>query len=222
MAKSSKKADPETEKRPVRKIGYARVSTADQNPDMQIQALKDYGVPEELIFVDRASGGSLSRPNFIRALRFAQHPGTEFVVWKLDRLGRTLEGVISVLNLFEQRGLKFFSLTERVDMTTPMGKAMVQIMGAVAELERNLIIERTRAGVERAKARGEKPGRPIAMTPARVEVADMMLRTGKRGQEVFDAVKPLSEVKLSRAAYYAFQKRWDAGEIETVDDGEQP
>ncbi|KIC39747.1 resolvase [Leisingera sp. ANG-M7] len=206
---------------PVRKIGYARVSTAEQNPDMQIQALKDYGVPEELIFVDRASGGTLHRPAFLQALRFAQHPGTEFVVWKLDRLGRTLEGVIMVLNLFEQRGLKFFSLTERVDMTTPMGKAMVQIMGAVAELERNLIIERTKAGIERAKARGEKPGRPIAMTPARVEVADMMLRSGKRGQEVFEAVKPLSDVKLSRAAYYAFQKRWDDGEIGSVDDGEE-
>ncbi|KIC36543.1 recombinase family protein [Leisingera sp. ANG-M7] len=212
----------ESEKRPTLKIGYARVSTAEQNPDMQIQALKDYGVPEGLIFVDRASGGSLDRPNFIRALKFAQHPGTEFVVWKLDRLGRTLEGVIMVLNLFERRGLKFFSLTERVDMTTPMGKAMVQIMGAVAELERNLIIERTKAGIERAKARGEKPGRPVAMTPARVEVADMMLRNGKRGQEVFEAVKPLSEVKLSRAAYYAFQKRWDAGEIESVEDGGEP
>ncbi|TNE43422.1 MAG: recombinase family protein [Sphingomonadales bacterium] len=211
----------ESDNMPVRKIGYARVSTSDQNPDMQIQALKDYGVDEDLIFVDRASGGSLSRPNFLRALRYAQHPGTEFVVWKLDRLGRTLEGVIMVLNMFERRGLKFFSLTERVDMTTPMGKAMVQIMGAVAELERNLIVERTRAGIARARERGEKGGRPVAMTPARVEVADMMLRTGKRGQEVFEAVKPLSEIKLSRAAYYAFQKRWDNGEIETVDDGEE-
>lgn len=83
----------ESEKQPVRKIGYARVSTADQNPDMQIQALKDYGVPEALIFVDRASGGTLNRPDFLRALRFAQKPGTEFVVWKLDRMGRTLEGI---------------------------------------------------------------------------------------------------------------------------------
>ncbi|WP_051357898.1 recombinase family protein [Leisingera caerulea] len=221
MAKSSKKAASESEKPVVRKIGYARVSTADQNPDMQIQALKDYGVPEELIFVDRASGGTLNRPNFIKALRFAQHPGTEFVVWKLDRMGRTLEGILTVLNLLSDRGVSFFSLTERVDVTTPMGKAMLQMMGVVAELERNLIVERTKAGIERAKARGEKPGRPIAMTPARVEVADMMLRTGKRGQEVFEAVRPLSEVKLSRAAYYAFQKRWDAGEIEAVDDGEE-
>lgn len=200
----------ESEKQPVRKIGYARVSTADQNPDMQIQALKDYGVPEALIFVDRASGGTMNRPNFIKALKYAQHPGTEFVVWKLDRLGRTLEGILEVLNLLEQSGISFFSLTERVDVTTPMGKAMLQMMGVVAELERNLIVERTKAGIERAKARGEKPGRPVAMTEERVEVADMMLQMGERGMTVFHKVKDLPGPPVSRAAYYAWQKEWDA------------
>lgn len=218
MKKTSKKAGPKSENPPVRRIGYARVSTADQNPDMQIAALEAYGVPRELIFVDRASGSSLDRPEFIRALRYAQHPGTEFVVWKLDRLGRTLEGIVEVLKLLEQRGLKFFSLTERVDMTTPMGKAIIQIMGAVAELERNLIVERTKAGIARARERGEKGGRPVAMTPARVEVADMMLRFGKRGNEVWEEVKPLSEVPISRAAYFAWQKLWDAGEVTDLPD----
>lgn len=201
----------ESEKEPVRKIGYARVSTADQNPDMQIQALKDYGVPEALIFVDRASGGTMDRPNFIRALRLAQVPGTEFVVWKLDRLGRTLEGILEVLNLLSDRGISFFSLTERVDVTTPMGKAMLQMMGVVAELERNLIIERTKAGIERAKARGEMPGRPIAMTEERVEVADLILQMGERGMTVFKKIKDLPGPPISRAAYYAWQKEWDAG-----------
>lgn len=218
MKKTSKKAGPKSENPPSRRIGYARVSTADQNPDMQIAALEAYGVPRELIFVDRASGSSLDRPEFIRALRYAQHPGTEFVVWKLDRLGRTLEGIVEVLKLLEQRGLKFFSLTERVDMTTPMGKAIIQIMGAVAELERNLIVERTKAGIARARERGEKGGRPVAMTPARVEVADMMLRFGKRGNEVWEALKPLSEVPISRAAYFAWQKLWDAGEVTDLPD----
>lgn len=101
----SKKVVSKSKKEPFRKMGYARVSTADQNPDMQIQALKDYGVPEELIFVDRASGGTMKRPQFIKALRYAQHPGTEFVVWKLDRLGRTLEGILEVLNMLEQSGI---------------------------------------------------------------------------------------------------------------------
>lgn len=213
MAKSSKKVASKSESPPVRRIGYARVSTADQNPDMQIAALEAYGVPRDLIFVDRASGGSMNRPMFIRALKTAQHPGTEFVVWKLDRMGRTLEGIIEVLNLLESRGVKFFSLTERVDMTTPMGKAMLQMMAVVAELERNLIVERTKAGIARARERGEKGGRPVAMTPARVEVADTMLRLGTRGNEVWQALKPLSEVPISRAAYFAWQKLWDAGEV---------
>lgn len=213
MTKSGKKAQSKSERKPIRKIGYARVSTADQNPDMQVAALLAYGVPKELIFVDRASGSSLDRPEFINALRYAQLPGTEFVVWKLDRLGRTLEGIIEVLSLLERRGVQFFSLTERVDMTTPMGKAMLQMMAVVAELERNLIVERTKAGIARARERGERGGRPIAMTPARVEVADTMLRLGKRGNEVWDAIKPLSDVPVSRAAYFAWQKLWDAGEV---------
>ncbi|HBB81965.1 MAG TPA: resolvase [Sulfitobacter sp.] len=216
MAKDGKSKHSQSENLPTRKIGYARVSTADQNPDMQIAALKAYGVPEELIFVDRASGGSMNRPMFIRALKTAQHEGTEFVVWKLDRMGRTLEGIIDVLKLLEGRGVKFFSLTERVDMTTPMGKAMLQMMAVVAELERNLIIERTKAGIARARERGERGGRPIAMTPARVEVADTMLRLGKRGEEVWEAIKPLSDVKVSRAAYFAWQKLWDAGEVKDL------
>ena len=221
MTKSGKKTQSQSENLPVRRIGYARVSTADQNPDMQIAALKAYGVPEDLIFVDRASGGTLDRPEFLKALRFARHPGTEFVVWKLDRMGRTLEGIIEVLNLLEGRGVKFFSLTERVDMTTPMGKAMLQMMAVVAELERNLIVERTKAGIARARERGEKGGRPIAMTPERVEVADMMLLQGKRGNEVWEALKPLSDVPISRAAYFAWQKQWDAGEASGLSgDGE--
>ncbi|MBW3097824.1 recombinase family protein [Pseudohoeflea coraliihabitans] len=213
MAKSGKETASKSENPPRRMIGYARVSTADQNPDMQVAALRAYGVPEALIFVDRASGSTLDRPQFIRALKFAQHPGTEFVVWKLDRLGRTLEGIIEALALLESRGLKFFSLTERVDMTTPMGKAMLQMMAVVAELERNLIVERTKAGIARARERGERGGRPIAMTAARVEVADMMLRLGQRGNEVWEALKPLSDVPISRAAYFAWQKQWDAGEV---------
>lgn len=198
-------------KAPRIKIGYARVSTSDQNPDMQIQALKDYGVPESLIFVDHASGGTFDRPQFIEAMKYALGPNREFVVWKLDRLGRTLEGILEVLKKFEQHDVAFFSLTERVDVTTPMGRAMLQMMGVVAELERNLIVERTKAGIERAKARGEKPGRPISMTPERIEVADLMLQVGERGTTVYKKIKELKGPPISRAAYYAWQKEWDAG-----------
>lgn len=193
----------------VRRIGNARVSTTDQNPDLQIQTLKDYGVPEALIFVDRACGGTINRPNFIKALKYAQHPGTEFVVWNLDRLGRTLEGILEVLKLLDERGVSFFSLTERVAVTAPMGKAMLPMVGDVAELERNLIVERAKAGNERARARGEKPGRPITMTEERVEVSNMMLQMGERGMIIFDKIKDLTGPSNSRAACYAWQKEWD-------------
>ena len=216
----SKKPQPEIQK-PRTMIGYARVSTADQNPDMQIAALEAYGVHPKLIFVDHASGATLNRPQFLEALKYAQSPDVEFVVWKLDRLGRTLEGILEVLAFFEKHGVSFFSLTERVDLTTPMGKAMLQMMGVVAELERNLIAERTKAGIARARERGEQGGRPIAMTPARVEVADTMLRLGKRGAEVWHALEPLADVPISRAAYFAWQKKWDSGEVhELSDDGQ--
>lgn len=217
----SKKAAENSENHLVRRIGYARVSTADQNPDMQIQALQEYGVHPDLIFVDRASGGKFDRPELINALRLCQHSGAEFVVWKLDRLGRTLEGILYVLGLLVQRDVKFFSLTERVDVTTPMGTAMLQIMGAVAELERNLIRERTIAGLERARARGNIGGRPVAMTLERVEVADMMLQLGERGMTVFDKIKDLPGPPIKRAAYYAWQKEWDQnGGVRSPDDGE--
>ncbi|ABF64378.1 DNA-invertase from lambdoid prophage e14 [Ruegeria sp. TM1040] len=201
----------ESENQPTRKIGYARVSTADQNPDMQIHELKRYGVPEELIFVDRASGGTMKRPQFMRALRYAQYEGTELVVWKLDRLGRTLGGVLDTLKLLSDRGVTFVSLTERIDTTGPMGKAMIHLLAVFAELERDLIVERTKAGIERAKERGDVGGRPKAMTPERVAKAEEMLAAGERGNTVWKAMKELDGPTISRAAYYAWQKEWDAG-----------
>jgi len=194
---------------PGHKIGYARVSTTDQNPDMQIQALLDYGVKRENIFVDRASGGTMDRPQFRRAMKVARHPEAEFVVWKLDRLGRTLTGIMDTLSMLSERGVKFVSLTERLDTTGPMGKAMLHIIAVVAELERDLIRERTIAGIERAKARGEVGGRPKAMTDERVALASGLLSDGERGNRVWEAMKELPGPKISRAAYYAWQKQWD-------------
>lgn len=195
---------------PVRKIGYARVSTHDQNPDMQIDALRKYGVPEDLIFVDRASGGSLSRPNFLRALKYAQHEGAEFVVWKLDRLGRTLGGVLDTLKILSDRNVAFISLTERVDTTGPMGKAMIHLLAVFAELERDLIRERTIAGINRARERGEQGGRPRAMTEDRIAKAVELIAVGERGNTVWKAMQAMPGPKISRAAYYAWQQEWDA------------
>lgn len=195
---------------PTRKIGYARVSTHDQNPDMQIAALKAYGVPDELIFVDRASGGTMNRPNFIRAMKYCQHEGSEFVVWKLDRLGRTLGGVLDTLKELADREVTFVSLTERIDTGGPMGKAMIHLLAVFAELERDLIAERTKAGIARARERGEQGGRPKAMTPERIEKAEEMMAKGERGDRVWKAMRTLPGPTISRAAYYAWQKEWDA------------
>lgn len=206
----------ESGSRTVRKIGYARVSTHDQNPDMQIAALKAYGVPEELIFVDRASGGTMKRPMFIRAMKTCQHEGSEFVVWKLDRLGRTLGGILETLETLTDRGVEFVSLTERIDTKGPMGKAMIRLLAVFAELERDLIRERTKAGIARARERGEKGGRPVAMTPDRVEKAKEMLAAGERGNTVWKAMQKIEGPKISRAAYYAWQQAWD---VENRDPG---
>lgn len=197
------------ENEPIRKIGYVRVSTTDQNPDMQIEALKRYGVPADLIFTDKASGGSMNRPGFIRAMRTAQHAGSEFVVWKLDRLGRTLPGVLNVMELLQERGVAFVSLTERIDTSGPMGKAMVRLMAIFAELERDLIRERTLAGIKRARERGEIGGRPRGMTDERVTRAGALIAGGARGTEVWRELKKLPGPGLSRACYYAWQKTWD-------------
>jgi DNA invertase Pin-like site-specific DNA recombinase len=193
----------------IRKIGYARVSTADQNPDMQIEALKRYGVPPNLIFVDKASGGTNARPAFTRALKTAQHAGSEFVVWKLDRLGRTLKGVLDTMELLASRDIQFISLTERIDTGGPMGKAMIRLLAVFAELERDLIRERTVSGIRRAKERGDPHGRAKTMTPEREAAATELLNNGVRGNEVWEALKPLPGPPISRAAYYVWQKQYD-------------
>ena len=208
-----KKVAPKSNKQPL-KVGYARVSTADQNPDMQVQALKDYGVHPDLIFVDHASGTTMDRPQFLRALRMCQAPGAEFVVWKMDRVGRTLKGVLQFLDMLAERDVHLVSLTDAVDTRGPMGpmgKAMVHLMAVVAELERDLIVERTRAGMKRVKERGSKAGRPPTMTPARVKRAQELLAEGKRGPSVWNEIKLIDadQRKISLAAYYLWQKEFD-------------
>lgn len=190
-----------------RKIGYARVSTIEQNLDMQIAALEKYGIPRNLIFTDRMSGASSKRPGFAKALKMARHEGTEFVVWKLDRLGRTVMGIIETMQRFEEDGVRLVSITDKFDLGTPMGRAMLQLLAVFAELERDLIRERTIAGIERARERGENPGRPNAMTEERVALARQMLIEGKHiVKEILPAVKKLPGPPIAKATLYAWTK----------------
>lgn len=203
---------PDEAKKISRAIGYARVSTAEQSPDMQIAALKAYGVNEALIFVDRAkSGGTNKRPEFLKAMRMALNAGTELVVWKLDRLGRTLTGVLETMELLDRNGVAFVSLTERFETGTPMGKAMIRLLAVIAELERDLTLERTRAGMKRKKELGIKAGRKATMTPPRVKKAIEMRDQGCIGPEIWAAIAPLPGPPISKAAYYLWQKKYDAG-----------
>ena len=150
-----------------RMVGYARVSTNEQSLDMQIEALKKYGVDPKWIFTDEMSGRSMDRRGLRNALRIMR-PGNILVVWKLDRLGRSLLGVLKTLEMLAGKQMEFQSITDRFDTTTPMGKAMMHIALVFAELERGMISERTKSGVRLAMERGVRFGRVPAMTPQRI------------------------------------------------------
>lgn len=162
-----------------RLIGYARVSTDDQDLTLQKRALLAYGVSEEHIFEEHASGAKMDRPALKRALR-AMRDGDKIVVWKLDRLGRTLTGVIETVELMKAEGVELVSLTEMLDTTSAMGEAFFRISLIFAELERKLISERTKAGIAVRKAQGVRFGQPGKITdnPKRLAEAKRIVEEG--------------------------------------------
>lgn len=138
-------------------IGYARVSTADQNSELQHAALKAAGCHP--IFTDHGvSGSRASRPELDKMLEHLRE-GDEVVVWKLDRLGRNTRNLLALIDDLERRGVHFRSVTEGISTTGPMGRAMLTVMSAFAQLERDQLVERTRAGMAAAAAHGRKAGR---------------------------------------------------------------
>ncbi len=139
------------------KIGYIRVSKQEQNEALQRDTLKEAGC--EKYFSDKMTGSTFERKGLEELLAFVR-PGDTVIIWKLDRLGRSLKDLIETLNLLNNRGIDFISLTESIDTTTPSGKLIFHLMGALAEFERDLIRERTNAGLAAARARGRIGGRP--------------------------------------------------------------
>ncbi len=142
--------------------GYARVSTLDQNPELQLDALGAAGCGR--IFEDRASGARSDRPGLARALDWMRE-GDTLVVWRLDRLGRSPPQLVATVRQFEERGFGFRSLTEGIDTTTASGTLVFHVFGALAQFERDLVRERTTAGLAAAKASGRTGGRPSKLTP---------------------------------------------------------
>ena len=154
-------------------VGYARVSTQDQNPALQLDALKAAGC--EKVFTEKASGAQRDRPELAAALSYMRS-GDSLVVWKLDRLARSLPQLIETVATLEDQGIGFRSLTEAIDTMTAGGKLVFHIFGALAEFERSVIRERTRAGLKAARDRGRKGGRPPALSAADLAVAKALLR----------------------------------------------
>ena len=158
------------------KIGYGRISTADQSHDLQKDALERAGC--EKIFLDTISGAKSKRPE-LNKLKEQIREGDTLIVWRLDRLGRSLRDLIDLMKWLEGLGVEFISLQESIDTTTPAGKLTFHIFGAMAEFERNLIQERTHAGLEAARARGRKGGRKPALTPKRKEALNQLYHAKK-------------------------------------------
>lgn len=153
-------------------IGYARVSTQDQKPELQLDALKVAGC--ERVFEEKASGAQRDRPELMAAIDYLRK-GDTLVVWKLDRLARSLKQLIETVELLEDQGIGLRSLTENIDTATSGGRLIFHIFGALAEFERSIIRERTTAGLASAHARGRVGGRPPAMSADDIAVAKTLL-----------------------------------------------
>jgi DNA invertase Pin-like site-specific DNA recombinase len=179
-------------------IGYARVSTADQNLDLQNDALKSAGC--EQIYTDKMSGTKTERPGLDQILGILRK-GDTLVVWKLDRLGRSLTHLIQVMNILDERGIYFRSVQESLDTSTPGGKLIFHVFGALAEFERDIIRERTLAGLAAARSRGRVGGRPRKLSKKQVEMAKNLMK---------DISIPVNEIcetlGVSKATLYRYVK----------------
>lgn len=184
-------------------VGYARVSKSDgsQNLDLQIDALKKSGVDSENIYHDEASGKNMKRPSLEACLKALRKDDT-LVIWKLDRLGRNLHDLVTVVQQLSDKSVGLKVLTGKganIDTSTPTGKMFFGFFAVLAEFERDLIIERTKAGLESARARGKKGGRKFALTKAQIRLAQAAM--GKKETVVNDLCQ---ELGITRATLYRY------------------
>ena len=162
-------------------IGYARVSMQDQNLDLQIDALTKAGCKK--VFDDKISGSRAERPGLAKALEMLRE-GDTLTVWKLDRLGRSVKNLVDLVGELHKQGVQFKSLTDAIDTGTPSGRFFFHVMASLAEMERELTVERTRAGLEVARQLGRKGGRKRQMTDSKIESAKKLLANGVPPRDV--------------------------------------
>lgn len=162
-------------------IGYARVSTQDQNLELQREALAKAGCQK--VFEDKVSGTRAARPGLAKALEMLRE-GDTLVVWKLDRLGRSVKQLVDLVGHLHKQGVQFKSLTDAIDTGTPSGRFFFHVMASLAEMERELTVERTRAGLEVARRLGRKGGRKPKMTGSKIEAAKKLLASGVPPKDV--------------------------------------
>lgn len=176
-------------------IGYSRISTNEQNLDLQNDELQRAGC--ERLFSDIASGAKTERQGLKEAIGYARE-GDVLVVWKLDRLGRSLRHLIETVQTLQEKGIGFRSLRENIDTTSAGGKLIFHVFGALAEFERELIRERTNAGLASARARGRKGGRPKALSETEIDMAITLHKEGKASIELICKKLNISKSTLYR------------------------
>lgn len=190
-------------------IGYARVSTEEQNLDMQVHALVRAGVDPKNILSETISGVAVRRP--MRDLAVSQcRAGSTFVVWKLDRAGRSLLDLLNFMQELERNGVGFRSLQDSIDTTTPAGRVMLAVLGAFAQFERDMIQMRTKAGVARAMERGVKFGQPTKLTPDVRRKIEAGIMAGDRIKDIakrLELAEATIRLRYNRAAIDAIRER---------------
>ena len=195
------------------RIGYARVSTDDQNLDLQCDALHLAGV--DSIYEEKASGKNAGRPELEHCLK-ALREGDTLVVWRLDRLGRSLTDLVHIVSELEEKGIGFESITEKIETTSAAGKLVFHVFAALAEFERNLIRERTRAGLAAARARGRAGGRKPKLDTRQIREIKRLMS---------DPTIPVSQIaeryKVSRTTVYKVAPRSTASVIEPPSDASE-
>lgn len=187
-------------------VGYARVSTDDQSLDLQMDALQKAGVHPDQIWHDKASGARGNRIGLQRVFVYLE-PGDTLIVWRLDRIARSITDLLNRLKELDDRGVTLISLTENIDTKSASGRFLIHVMAAVAEFERQLVSERTKAGMQARIARGYRPGPEPKLKPHMAKWAQQLRDKGHTAKEIVEKIKSRYRVEITPRTVYLRTKR---------------